>query len=745
MTYPAQTFEEAVDLSVAASNQIHQIVNGSATEEVIVEDGSTIPTVRKAYADNLFFKSPIPWEETAYESVFNQLRAFEETGGNISWWYAPNATVSSPVLMTSDPKLDSNWVLYTTDHATIIEIYKRLMLESGYNYVGNFKEGCTVTSSKQGVLDTSTGKWYSWDGTLNKIVYPNSTPTPIGVGGWIDQSTTDLRGELESAGATIAEIASLKSDLNLFKEGLAVGVTDESTTGEIVSQVRVNLSAFGNVNAPATWVAAIGFCASKGYVLSVDAPVALTDIAKYIMADGTRVVIDWTNCPSFSVLDTGDWEKLVITSEKYALQDNCHVEFIGTPKIIGTGVAYWGESNTGMQKNIPVRIQANTVKIEGYDVRSVWGFGLRIFNARNVEIKSFNAEEVGGHSTTYVPDDFGDGIYFGGLTGDVHISIGLRRITGMLGAEGSSVSKGLSRGGIVFENATSVGSGEVRLHLRGGDISNFERNIHAEGIGNLTVTWTDSPVVKNAGVLLHRYNPVGAEGKVTYATIDDMEYHQKENHRFEADYGIGGGCYATLNGGVFYGLGKPFDIDSNVNQTPSAANWTFNGADIYLNNSRLQFRLGSCSVNGGRIFDHGVQQQNADGSKVTFKSVNFDTILSALNGAQVSPSGKDAFIGCILNNQTFARTNAFDACVFRNDKGISTSGGTRVTSYTQKIPKIPLSIYRITVVDTGVEYVNIIYENGTIIGGKLTDNGDGTVSLHSSVPLHAVVTIQWFK
>ena len=153
-----------------------------------------------------------------------------------------------------------------------------------------------------------------------------------------------------------------------------------------------------------------------------------------------------------------------------------------------------------MRKNIPVRIQANTVKIDGYDVRSVWGFGLRLFNVRDVEINSFNAEEVGGRSTTYTPDDFGDGIYFGGLTGDVHIKIGLRKITGMLGSEESTVSKGLSRIGIAFENSTNIGEGDITLSLIGGHVSNFERNIHAEGIGNLAVLWDGSPVIKNAVV-----------------------------------------------------------------------------------------------------------------------------------------------------------------------------------------------------------------------------------------------------
>ena len=581
--------------------------------------------------------------------------------------------------------------------------------------------GGTLTQPNQAFLYPTDGNYYSWTGAYpagGYVVAPGTNP--VVVAGYVPRTDVVLRSDLA--------------------ENTTVVIN-----GELVPTSRICVHNFGSNNNPAAWVAAMQYCAAGGYTLHVVGYVALTDIAKFVMPDNTRLVIDWTECTGFSVLNSGDWEKLVITSEKYCQADGCYVEFIGNPRFTGTGVSYWGEPNVGMRKNIPVRIQANTVKIDGYDVRSVWGFGLRIFNARNAEINSFNAEEVGGHSTTYAPDDFGDGIYFGGLTGDVQIKIGLRRMTGMLGAEASTVSKGLSRIGIAFENSTHLGEGDVTLNIIGGAVSNYERTIHAEGIGNLAVLWDGNPFIKNAGVLLHRYNPAGAEGKVTYATINDAEYHQKENHRFGADYGIGGGCYATLNGGAFYGLGKPFDIDSDVNQTPSAANWTFNGSDLYMYNSRIQFRLGSCAVTGGRVFDHGAQQQNADGSKVTFKNVNFDILLPALNGSQISPAGKDAFVACALNNQTFARGNAFDQCIFRDDDGVSVSGGTRVTSYTQKLPKIPLSLYRITSIDTAVTVASTIYENGTIIGGKLVDNGDGTVSLHSSVPLHAIVEIMWFK
>ncbi len=50
-------FEQAVDQVVEDSERLHKVVNGTASETVVTEDGSTIPTVRKALLDNLFFKT----------------------------------------------------------------------------------------------------------------------------------------------------------------------------------------------------------------------------------------------------------------------------------------------------------------------------------------------------------------------------------------------------------------------------------------------------------------------------------------------------------------------------------------------------------------------------------------------------------------------------------------------------------------------------------------------------------------
>ncbi len=46
MAQDMTSFEQAVDQVIVDSERLHLIVNGNAVDEVVVEDGTTIPTVR---------------------------------------------------------------------------------------------------------------------------------------------------------------------------------------------------------------------------------------------------------------------------------------------------------------------------------------------------------------------------------------------------------------------------------------------------------------------------------------------------------------------------------------------------------------------------------------------------------------------------------------------------------------------------------------------------------------------------
>ncbi|QYC52539.1 putative tail fiber protein 2 [Salmonella phage SSBI34] len=105
--------DAAVDQIIEDSVRLHKVVNGTGVETVVTEDGSIIPTVRKALVDNLYFKTPpIPWRSGAQAREFNQLYSFEDVNGKVSWWYAPGATNSSPVTQGDQPATDTRWRVF---------------------------------------------------------------------------------------------------------------------------------------------------------------------------------------------------------------------------------------------------------------------------------------------------------------------------------------------------------------------------------------------------------------------------------------------------------------------------------------------------------------------------------------------------------------------------------------------------------------------------------------------------------
>ena len=129
--YPADTFQEATEIAIEASNQLHGVINGDANAEVTVEDGSKIPSVRKAMVDSLYFKPPIAWAQGEYEDTYNQLREFVD--GNIKiWCFAKGATVSTPVLMSTSPLTDENWTVWTVSSASAAILSIKTITEDSY-------------------------------------------------------------------------------------------------------------------------------------------------------------------------------------------------------------------------------------------------------------------------------------------------------------------------------------------------------------------------------------------------------------------------------------------------------------------------------------------------------------------------------------------------------------------------------------------------------------------------------------
>lgn len=192
------TYSQAVEQTITAGEQIHQIVNGTATTEVTVEDGSKVPSIRKTLLDNFYFKNPIAWQVGQTENVFNQLRQF--TDG--SWWYAPSATVSNPVSMGSTPVGDVLWKIYDFDaigklEPRIDEALRRSYAEAGYNLVdGSFEAGGTLVNANDVLLQERTGKVFS--GPIGTVAAGTNPTLPSS--GYVSRTDVLLRNELAAAG-----------------------------------------------------------------------------------------------------------------------------------------------------------------------------------------------------------------------------------------------------------------------------------------------------------------------------------------------------------------------------------------------------------------------------------------------------------------------------------------------------------------------------------------------------------------
>ena len=218
------TYSAAVEQTITAGEQIHQIVNGTATTEVTVEDGSKVPSIRKALLDNFYFKDPIAWQVGQTENVFNQLRQF--TDG--SWWYAPSATASNPISMGSTPVGNPLWKIYDFDAIgkltpQLRESLRRSYAEAGYNLVaGSFEAGGTLVNANDVLLQERTGKAFSGPAG------PVAAGTDPASGGFVDRSSALLRGVSQKTFSTTVAMTSAAATLKI---GDLVSTAGHTTVG----------------------------------------------------------------------------------------------------------------------------------------------------------------------------------------------------------------------------------------------------------------------------------------------------------------------------------------------------------------------------------------------------------------------------------------------------------------------------------------------------------------------------------
>lgn len=264
------TYNQAVEQTITAGEQIHQIVNGTATTEVTVEDGSKIPSIRKALLDNFYFKDPIAWQVGQTENVFNQLRQF--TDG--SWWYTPSATASNPISMGSTPVGDPLWQIYDFDAIgklvpRIDEALRRSYAEAGYNVVGTFRAGFTLVNANDVGIDEVTGRGFTGPAG---VIAAGTNPTS---GGFVDVSNQ----------LGVVKSAAVAYNLDVSKGGLYVpGIIPAASDSWYVYRNKI---VTGSTNAlPA--VPAFPF-----YFVRENRTILLDDYITTFGAESKDDVIDW--------------------------------------------------------------------------------------------------------------------------------------------------------------------------------------------------------------------------------------------------------------------------------------------------------------------------------------------------------------------------------------------------------------------------------------------------------------------
>lgn len=80
------------------------------------------------------------------------------------------------------------------DRLTVTGITNQAFINAGYIDRGTFQTGATLTAANE-ILQYS-GEYYRWSGAFDKIVAAGSTPSPVGVGGWIAVGDASVRAKL---------------------------------------------------------------------------------------------------------------------------------------------------------------------------------------------------------------------------------------------------------------------------------------------------------------------------------------------------------------------------------------------------------------------------------------------------------------------------------------------------------------------------------------------------------------------
>jgi len=142
-TYPAQNYDDAVELTIFSSNQFHLVLQGDVDTEVPTYEGNgNIPSVSKALNEMAAYKVPIAWSSGSSETDLMQPRLFAD------YVYVPTI---SPALMDAAPD-NTYWKLYMSE-AIDLSILAKDHLDDGshivYETIENLRDSTEVPFANQ--------------------------------------------------------------------------------------------------------------------------------------------------------------------------------------------------------------------------------------------------------------------------------------------------------------------------------------------------------------------------------------------------------------------------------------------------------------------------------------------------------------------------------------------------------------------------------------------------------------------
>ncbi len=395
--YPADTFKEGVDLTIEASNQLARVVRGDANTEVTVADGSTIPSIRKAQTDSMYFKEPELWMTGQTETDYLQLKKYiAPTTGKESWWFAKGALVSNPIAMGTSPFGDNNWTLYTpedlfipgkAEYESIYQALKGKAAEAGYNLVrGSFEEGGTLTNDNDVLWYQANGKYYSWAGTLPKVVAAGATPATsggIGAGAWVDRTDVVLRDQLAGDGGA-GLVGFSGGDLGLFAartvaDAMKVSMRFDDFKGDTDDEKWASMAAYLSM----ATVTSISVVFSSRIHSFSTSPAQLVKPFTFLGAGARSTVLKFTNCNGVSA-DLSAYGSIYIQSKI------AHMSLVANSSNSHTGVYFKGSQSFAPHDPALVLDNVSLFGLHGIDnaapVSTEWSKAVHLFDVDEVHM-----------------------------------------------------------------------------------------------------------------------------------------------------------------------------------------------------------------------------------------------------------------------------------------------------------------------------------------------------------------------